>query len=130
MNERRMAQRFLRCAIAMKDSLSLRRRCFLFMLQHVARVDDSRRIDRDVSFVDVTNDAFFVDQESGAISKALLLIKNTVVIDDRAFKVAEDREGNSNLLCEFAVGGNTVYTQTKNLSVGCFEFSDISLIRF
>ena len=100
------------------------------MLKHVTRVDDGRRIDRDVSFVNVTNDAFFVDQESGAISKALLLIKNAIVFDDGAFEVAEDREGNSNLLCKFAVGGNTVYTQTKNLSVGCFEFSDISLIRF
>ena len=100
------------------------------MLEHVARVDDACRIDSDVSFVDVLNDAFFVDQEGGAISKALFLIKNTIVFDDGAFEVAEDREGNSDLLCKFAVGGNAVYTQTKNLSVGCFEFSDISLIRF
>ena len=100
------------------------------MLKRVTRVDDGRGIDRDVSFVDVTNDAFFVDQESGAISKALLFVKNAIVFDDGALEVTENREGNSDLLCEFAVGGNTVYTQTKNLSVGCFEFSDISLIRF
>jgi len=30
-------------------------------------------IDCDVSFVDVPNDAFFIDQEGGTISKALLL---------------------------------------------------------
>jgi hypothetical protein len=100
------------------------------MLKHVTSVDYGRRIDRDVAFVDVTNDAFFVDQESGAISKALLLVKNAIVFDDGAFEVAEDRESNSDLLCKFAVGGNTVNTQTKNLGVGCFEFSDISLIRF
>src|SRR5689334_14522091 len=100
------------------------------MLKHVARVDDGCRVDGDVSFVDVTNDAFFVDQESGAISKALLLVKNAIVFHDGAFEIAQEREGDSELLCEFAVGGNTVYTQTKNLSVGCFEFSDISLIRF
>ena len=99
-------------------------------MQYVTCVDNRGWIDGDVSFVNVTNDAFFVDQESGAISKALLLIKNTIVFDDGAFEVAEDREGNSDLLCKFAIGGNTVYTQTKNLSVGCFEFSDISLIRF
>ena len=58
-------------------------------LKHVTRVDDGGRIDRDVSFVNVTNDAFFVDQESGAISKALLLVKNAVVFDDGAFEVAE-----------------------------------------
>ncbi len=59
------------------------------MLKHVTCVDYGRRIDRDVSFVNVTNDAFFIDQESGAISKALLLIKNTIVFDDGAFEVAE-----------------------------------------
>jgi len=100
------------------------------MLKHVTRVYYGRRIDRDVSFVNVTNDAFFVDQESSAISKALLLIENTIIFDDGAFEVAEEREGDSDLLCKFAVGGNTVNTQTKNLSIGCFEFSDISLIRF
>ena len=108
----------------------LRRRRFFLTLKNVTRVDDRRRIDRDVSFVNVTNDAFFIDQESGAISKALLLIKNTIIFDDGSFEVAEEREGDSDLLCEFAVGGNTVNTETKNLSVGCFEFSDISLIRF
>ena len=78
----------------------------------------------------MTNDAFFIDQESGAISKALLFIKNAIVFDDGAFEVAEKRESDSDLLCEFAVGGNTVNTEAENLSVGCFEFSDISLIRF
>ena len=108
-----------------------RGRCsFLLTLQHVACVDNACRIDRDVSFVDMTNDAFFVDQEGGAIAEALLLIEDTVIFYDGALEIAEDREGNSELFGEFAVGGNTVNTHSKNLSVGCIEFSDISLIRF
>jgi hypothetical protein len=98
-------------------------------LEHVTRVDDSRRIDRDVSFVDVLNDSFFIDYEGGAISKALFFVEDAIVFDDSAFEVAEYRESNSNLFCEFAVGGNAVNTHAEDLRVGSFEFGDISLIR-
>ena len=99
------------------------------MLEHVAGLYNGGRIDRDVSFVNVPNDSFFVDQEGGAISKALLLVKDAIRLDDSAFEIAEYRESNSNLFCEFAVGGNTVNTHSENLRVGGFEFGDISLIR-
>ena len=57
----------------------LRRR--LLSLEHVTRLHNGGWIDGDVSFVNVPNDAFFIDQEGGAISKALLFIKNTIVFD-------------------------------------------------
>jgi len=88
------------------------------MREHVARFDSGRRIDCDVSFVNVLNDSFFIDHEGGAIAKALLLVKDTIVLDYSAFEITEERERNSKLLGKFAVGGNTVDTHAENLSVG------------
>ena len=59
------------------------------MLKHVTRLHYRRWIDGDVSFVDVLDDAFFIDQERGAVSKALLLVKDTVCFDYCAFEIAE-----------------------------------------
>ena len=88
------------------------------MLEHVTRLDNSSRIDCGISFVDVTNDAFFIDQESGAISEALLFIEDTIILNYSAFEIAQQRKGNLKLFGKFAVGGNTVYTHSENLSVG------------
>jgi len=98
-------------------------------LEHVAGVHDAGRVDCDASFVDVPDDAFFVDQEGGAISEALLLIKDAVVFHHGAFEIAEDRKCYLNLFCKFAVGGDAVNTEAEYLSVVGFEFGDISLIR-
>ena len=48
------------------------------MCEHVTCFDNAARIDGDVSFVDVPNDAFFIDQEGCAISKALLLVEDAI----------------------------------------------------
>jgi hypothetical protein len=95
------------------QSLGRRR---LLSLEDVARLHYGRWIDGDVSFVDVLNDAFFVDQEGGAVSKSLLFIKNAIVFDYSTFEIAEDRKRNADLLCKFSVGGNAVYTHSENLS--------------
>ena len=94
----------------------LRRR--LLSLENVTRLHNGRRIDGDVSFVNVLNNTFFIDQESGAVSKPLFLIKNAIVFDHSAFEIAEDWKGNRELLCKFSVGGNTVNTHSENLGVG------------
>lgn len=88
------------------------------MLEHVTRIDNSGRIDCGISFVDVAYDAFFIDQESGAISKALLFIEDTIILNYSAFEIAQQRKRNLELFGKFAVGGNTVYTHSENLSVG------------
>jgi hypothetical protein len=88
------------------------------MCEHVTRLHHAARIDCNVSFVNVPNDAFFIDHEGGAISKALFLVEDTVILDYRPFEIAEERKRNLNLFCKFAVGGNTVDTHTKNLSFG------------
>ncbi len=99
------------------------------MLEHVTSFNNSGRIDRHVSFVNVPDDAFFIDQEGGAISKTLLLVEDAIVFNDGAFEIAEDGKSNSELFCEFAVGGNAVDTHSEDLSLVGFEFGDISLIR-
>ena len=88
------------------------------MLEHIARLDNGGRVDRNVSFVDVTDNAFFVYQERGSISETLFLVEDAVIFDDCAFEIAEERKSNSKLLGKFTVGGNAVNTETKNLSVG------------
>lgn len=75
------------------------------------------------------NDPVFVNYESCAIAKALFFIEDPIVLHDGAFEIAEYWEGNAELFGELTVGGNTVYAKTKNLSVSCFKFGDISLIR-
>ena len=100
------------------------------MHQGVAGIDHSGGIDGHASFVDVLNYPLFIDHEGGAITEALLFIKHAVVLHDGAFEIAEQRKRNSELFSEFLVGGNAVYAESKNLSVGSIEFSDISLIRF
>jgi len=99
------------------------------VLEHVTGLDDSGRIDRHVSFVNVPDDAFFIDQEGGAISKALLLVEDAIVFNYSAFEIAENGKCNSELFCEFAVGGNAVDTHSEDLSLIRFELGDISLIR-
>ena len=88
------------------------------MCEYITRVDNARGIDRDVSFVDVPNNAFFIDHEGCAISKALLLVEDAIVLHHSAFEIAEYRKGNAELLGKFAVGGNAVDTHAENLSVG------------
>ena len=99
------------------------------MLKHVTRLHYRRWIDGDVSFVDVLDDAFLIDQERGAVSKTLLLVEDTISLHYRAFEIAEYRECDSELFGEFAVGGNAVDTHAEDLRVVGFELGDISLIR-
>jgi len=118
----------LLCLFVAKRAESLR--CGgLFVLQDVTCFNDRRWIDRDVSFVDVLNDSFFIDHEGRAVSETLLFVEDAIVFDDSAFEITEYRERDSNLFGEFAVGGNAVYAHAENLRVGGVEFGDISLIR-
>ena len=88
------------------------------MREYVARFHNATGIDCHVAFVDMSNDPFLIDQKRRAISEALLLVEDSILLDDGSFEIAEYREGNLDLLCKFAVGGNAVYTHTENLSVG------------
>ena len=99
------------------------------MHKQVARVRGTCRIDRDVTFIDVPDNPFLVYHEGSTIAEPLLLIENPIVLNNCPFKVTKEWKGNADLFSELAVGRDAVYTNTKNLRVGCFEFGDISLIR-
>jgi hypothetical protein len=57
--------------------------------QDVARTGGAAGIQSLAAFVDVLNDPFLVDYESGAISKLLIFVKDPIVLHDRAFEIAE-----------------------------------------
>ena len=59
------------------------------MCEHVTGVLNFAWIDCYVTFVDVANYAFLVDHESRTISKALLLVENSVILNHSAFEIAE-----------------------------------------
>ena len=99
------------------------------MREHVARFVGARRINCRVAFLDVSDDPLFVYHERRAIAVALLFIKRAVIFHHGAFEVAQEREGEADVLREAFVGRNTVHTNAENLRVGSFEFGDISLIR-
>ena len=90
----------------------------LLSIKHVTRFDSRAGVNCHVPLVDVSNDAFFIDHEGGAIAEALLFVEDAVIFNDGAFEIAEKWKGDANLFGEFPVSGNTVYTQAENLSVG------------
>jgi hypothetical protein len=109
--------------------LTNRLRCFL-MRQDVAGILGAGRIDGFVAFLDVLDLAVLIDDERSAIRISAVLVKNSVVLDDRAFcKVAQNWKSNSVLFGELAIGIDAVGADAENLCVVGFEFGDISLIR-
>lgn len=58
-------------------------------VQNIASFNHAGWIDGCVSFVDVTNDALFVDHESGAIAEALLFVKDSVVLHHGSFEITQ-----------------------------------------
>ena len=100
------------------------------MRQDITSVRSTRSIDGIIANVDVLNDSFLIHDEGSSIAKALLFIEDAVVLYNCPFEIAEEWKSHAQLFGELAIGGNTVNTNTKNLSFVTFEFSDISLIRF
>jgi len=99
------------------------------MRQDVARVRGARRIDSHSSFIDVLDEAVFIDDERGAISVAAFFVKYPVISDDCSFEIAQQRKSNAVLFGELAISRDAVHADSENLSVVTFEFGDISLIR-
>ena len=99
------------------------------MRQYVACFGSSRGINRHISFINVLNDAVFVYDKCGSIAEALLFIKNAVVFHHSSFEITEQWKRNADVLRETPVGRNAVDADAENLSIGSFEFGDISLIR-
>jgi len=97
--------------------------------QYIARVGSSRGIDRYVSFVDVLNDPVLIYYECGSISETLRFVENAVILHYCSFEIAEEWKSDADVLREAFVSWNAVDAYSENLSIGSFEFGDISLIR-
>src|SRR5262249_32166503 len=102
----------------------------LLVRQDVARIFSAGWVDGIVAFLDMLDNSVFVDHESSTIAVAPFFIKDAVVLDYRAFEIAQQRKGDAVFCRKFFVGGNAVKADAEDLSIGRFEFGDISLIRF
>src|SRR5205814_8472735 len=76
--------------------------------QDVARVNRRRWIKSGAILIDVLDDSILVDHERGAIAEHLGFVKDAIVLHDRSFEIAEQRERHGDVLCESFVGGNAV----------------------
>jgi hypothetical protein len=94
-----------------------------------AGIVSAGRVERFAVCIDVRNDALLVHHKSGAVCKAMLGVENPVLLGNRAVEVAEQREGDANLLGEGPVGRRTVHANAQHLSLRLLEFGEISLIR-
>ena len=61
----------------------------LLVQEHVTGVYDARRIDRGVAFIDVLNDAFFIDHEGGPVAETLRFVEDTIIFNDGAFEITQ-----------------------------------------
>ncbi len=75
-------------------------------------------VDGAVALFDKLDDALLVDNDVGAQSPLVGLILNVVALEDAVglehltVHIAEEREGNADLLGERGVGGGTIYTNS------------------
>ena len=64
------------------------RRC-LPVGEHVTCLLHAAWIDSYITFVDVANDAFLIDDKGRAISKTLLFVEDSIIFHHGAFEIAE-----------------------------------------
>ena len=83
---------------------------------------------------DVLNFSVFVNDEGCAarplvfVSAHRVFLQNPVSGEDLVIHVAQEREGDADLLGEGRVGGRAVDADSKNFRVACLELGQISLI--
>ena len=87
------------------------------------------RVDGGLVLVDVPDDAFLVHDERGAVGESARFVEDSVFLGNGPLEIAEERVGDLKLLGILFVGKSAVNADAENLSVGLFEFGDISLIR-
>src|SRR5688572_9861630 len=100
-----MSYRSFFCLLALSG-----RRCFL-AAQDIARFGGGGWVDSCATFIDVLNNALFIDHERRAIAKASLFIEDSIVFHDAPFhEVTKDGKRDPNLFCKLAVSRNAVHT--------------------
>ena len=87
------------------------------------------RVDGGCILVDVPDDAFLVHHKRGPVGESALFVEDSVFLGNGSLEITEERVSDLKLLGIFFVGKSAVDADAENLSVGLFEFGDISLIR-
>jgi hypothetical protein len=95
----------------------------LFFVQPGADGDGPVGIHGALAFLHVLDQAFLVDDKSGAVGELHLFVEDSVVLGDFAVHVAEKRIGETELLGEFAVRGRAVDADPENLRFVGVDFS-------
>ena len=76
----------------------------------------------------MADDAFLVEDESGARAEAAFFVEDAVVADGRAFEIAQERESYLDVFGEARVGRCAVHADAQDLCFAGVEFGNISLI--
>jgi hypothetical protein len=103
-------------------------------VQSGANRDSAVGIHGAIALLDMLDFSFFVHDDGGALRPLIFSaldvigLQNLVRGEDFLIHVAEQREGDPDLLGECGVGGGTVNADAEDHGVACFEFSHISLI--
>src|SRR5208283_3630258 len=81
------------------------------------------------AFVDVANDAVFIDHEGDSIGKEASEVENTISLGHLLFGVTQERESRAGLGGELAVPVLAVEADSQHLRARRLELGDITLIR-
>jgi len=101
----------------------------LLLSRQAARLNGARGINGIGAFIDVANDAVFVDHKRNAIGKEAGEIEDTVSLGHLLFGVGKQWKRGAGFLGKLAVPVLAVEADPQNLRARSFEPGDITLIR-
>jgi hypothetical protein len=96
-------------------------KCSLLHLRPLTRIHDLRGIDRVLVHLLFHDLSIFPDQEVHAARRLIFVFVDSVLSGGFAAPIAQQREGNSNLVGESFIGECTIHAHTQDLGVGCFQ---------
>ena len=99
------------------------------LLDELADLVGAARVNRGRPVFDVLNPALFIQHERGPAGPAALFVENAVLLRDLPLEIAEQGEGQSQVVAEALVGGEAIHADSNDLALSGFEFGDINLIR-
>jgi hypothetical protein len=101
----------------------------LLVVKAAARVRRAAYVDRGVSFLNKSDLALLVDDETGAIADSPVRHQYAVIGRSLACnEIAEERKRQGKLLCKFTKGGDIIRADSENLRISSVKFRDTSLV--
>lgn len=106
----------------------------MFFVKAGTNCHGGRRVDGRCVEIDVLNHAVFVNHERGASRKFHFIcsqgerLHDSVLLQNGAVHIAQQRKGDTDLLCKCCVGWRAVDTDAENYRITCFDLGQIRLI--